>query len=360
MLSPSFAIACLELARVIADLAIVWLVQSTLLITAGLALAWVLSRWGAAAQSIVYRATLAAILLCPFFSWFLTTAGFTGYSLAIPSAWSAPAPGAAELSAPPAVRAPSEPATSPSLPSSTAMGQPTFPGGPVPPLGQSTSRYELSENSGDLLSPPIVQAVAKPNENLPRSDLSSQSPLSASLTPWGVAAAAFCLLWILISGAGLLHLALAWRRLARIRQRAVAADEATRRLCRELAQRLRVKTPLLLVTPFLPGPCLTGWRRPAILLPESTGPQSLGDVLTHELAHLVRHDVPWHLLRKCATSLFFFQPLLWYLSRRIEITAEEVCDDWVVEHGHDRAEYARRLVEVAELSGVPTALAASR
>lgn len=43
------------------------------------------------------------------------------------------------------------------------------------------------------------------------------------------------------------------------------------------------------------------------------------------------------------------------LSRRIEATAEEVCDDYVVTLGGDRRDYAHRLVDLAELSAVPMA-----
>jgi hypothetical protein len=53
----------------------------------------------------------------------------------------------------------------------------------------------------------------------------------------------------------------------------------------------------------------------------------------------------------------FFQPLLWKLSRRLEMTAEEVCDDYVVQFGGDPIEYAYRLVDIAELCTAPMAVA---
>ncbi len=92
-----------------------------------------------------------------------------------------------------------------------------------------------------------------------------------------------------------------------------------------------------------------------ILLPEEDTGLSMRDVLVHELAHLLRRDCHWNLLRQLALSLFFFQPLLWMLSRRLESTAEEVCDDFVVQFGGDRQQYAHRLVDIAELSTAPVA-----
>ncbi len=46
--------------------------------------------------------------------------------------------------------------------------------------------------------------------------------------------------------------------------------------------------------------------------------------------------------------VLWVQPLLWQLSRRLEVVAEEVCDDYVVQFGADRARYAGHLLELAE------------
>ncbi len=351
----SAEIACLELARALADFALTWLAQSTLLILAGLTLGWAFSRWGAAAQSIVYRATLAALVLCPSFSWFLWASGITGYSLPLPPTWTRPVPDNAPVLASPVV-SPSwvESSASSSHFRAPAMDQEVRGGNAVTSTDPTASRFDPSQIPGHSENPGAASAIAPAASH----DLHGSTPgpapmLPVSITPWGYVAGAFSLLWLAISAACCIRLALAWRWLARIRQTAIPADEATFQVCRELAHRLGVTAPPVLVTPFIPGPCLTGWRHPAILLPDSTDPRPLGDVLTHELAHLVRGDVAWHLLRTAMTSLFFFQPLLGYLSRRIEMTAEEVCDDWVVQQGHDRAEYALRLVETAEFAGVP-------
>jgi len=90
---------------------------------------------------------------------------------------------------------------------------------------------------------------------------------------------------------------------------------------------LRICAPDVLLSPFLPGPCLVGLRRPAVLLPDGQRSLSVRDALIHELAHLKRHDCHWNLLRQAAVALYFFQPLLGMLSSRIERSDEEVCDD---------------------------------
>ncbi len=60
-------------------------------------------------------------------------------------------------------------------------------------------------------------------------------------------------------------------------------------------------------------------------------------------------------MRQAATALFWVQPLLWALSKRLEETAEEVCDDHVVAFGADRGRYAGLLLELAQRQLPPLA-----
>ena len=64
-----------------------WILQSTLLISAGLIIGRLLRSYGSAAQSLVYRTTLAAVLVCPLATWSMSAAGFSGYSVELPSEW---------------------------------------------------------------------------------------------------------------------------------------------------------------------------------------------------------------------------------------------------------------------------------
>ena len=77
----------LDVATTVVGFAANWLLQSTLLIAAGLAAAWLLRRRGAAGQSIIYRTTLAAVLLCPLATLVLSQGGVSGWSIEMPVAW---------------------------------------------------------------------------------------------------------------------------------------------------------------------------------------------------------------------------------------------------------------------------------
>ena len=82
-------------------------------------------------------------------------------------------------------------------------------------------------------------------------------------------------------------------------------------------------------TPFLW--CL---GRPKLIWPTSLIKQDHSDkwlgVVVHELAHLKRRDhwVAW--LELIAACLWWWNPLFWYVRRRLLETAESACDSWVV------------------------------
>src|SRR5436190_1362023 len=80
----------LDLARGSVAFALTWLLQSTLLVGAGLAIARLLSRRGSATQSVIYRTTLAAVLVCPPLTWAISLTGVSGWSLNMPPAWTQP------------------------------------------------------------------------------------------------------------------------------------------------------------------------------------------------------------------------------------------------------------------------------
>jgi beta-lactamase regulating signal transducer with metallopeptidase domain/protocatechuate 3,4-dioxygenase beta subunit len=346
----------LDLSRTIASAAANWWIQSTLLIAAGLAVGGLCRRRGSAVQSVVYRTTLAAVLAAPLVTWGLQRIGVSGWSIAMPRAWSL-----AETSTIAQVVAVDD---SRPLDRSNAGG------------GVSGAFDPLESTSESIPSFPLDAGarVAPSSAGAPDVDFDTPAPASPSLaapTPpaqvpadaapvitihlFGKVAAAVSAAWLLVATVLLARMAVAWRRLGQIRRGAAPAEQSVQAACRNLAGRLSVTPPVVLRSPYLPSPCLAGLRRPAVLLPEIPGELPVHDVLVHELAHLSRGDCYWNLIRQFASGVLFFQPLIWVLSRRIEATAEEVCDDFVVHLGGDRRNYAYRLCDIAELSLAPFA-----
>jgi probable HAF family extracellular repeat protein len=77
-------------------------------------------------------------------------------------------------------------------------------------------------------------------------------------------------------------------------------------------------------------PCVTGWLRPAILLPpdlaQTLTTEELRLTLAHEMAHVRRGDLWLALLPALARALFFFHPLAWWASAEWGAAREEACD----------------------------------
>ena len=71
-------------------------------------------------------------------------------------------------------------------------------------------------------------------------------------------------------------------------------------------------------------------------------------VLAHELAHLARRDPLWLTGASLLERIFFFQPLNRLARRRIQESAEYLCDDWAVGRTGSGLTMAKSLMKVAE------------
>lgn len=108
-------------------------------------------------------------------------------------------------------------------------------------------------------------------------------------------------------------------------------------------------------------PLVAGYLRPVILLPASLitsiPATQLDAILTHELAHIRRHDFVVNVLQILIETLLFYHPSVWWLSNRIRIEREHCCDDLVVNVTNNRQEYGHALIAIEELRGRGSVLA---
>ena len=104
-------------------------------------------------------------------------------------------------------------------------------------------------------------------------------------------------------------------------------------------------------------PITFGLFTPKILLPSEAAAwdqDRLNWVLLHEQAHIARRDSAAQAAAIAICCLFWWQPLVWYLGRRLDIECEHAADDLVLAHRDDAVGYARLLVDIAEsLRGRP-------
>ncbi|MEM9991807.1 MAG: M56 family metallopeptidase, partial [Bacteroidota bacterium] len=77
--------------------------------------------------------------------------------------------------------------------------------------------------------------------------------------------------------------------------------------------------------------------------------QEVEVILAHELAHIARHDYLFNILQSIVEVLFFFHPVVWWLSANIRKERENCCDDLALHLCNDPLIYAKTLVCVEEL-----------
>ncbi|HKV25189.1 MAG TPA: M56 family metallopeptidase [Candidatus Acidoferrum sp.] len=115
---------------------------------------------------------------------------------------------------------------------------------------------------------------------------------------------------------------------------------------------LRIRRPvrLLRARSALAMPLTWGFLRPVIVLPAGAGEWDLHRrdiVLTHELAHIARHDWILQILAEFTRALYWFHPLVWLAVLRLRQESECACDDAVLRTGIAPAVYASQLLDLA-------------
>ena len=97
-----------------------------------------------------------------------------------------------------------------------------------------------------------------------------------------------------------------------------------------------------------------GFAEPKVILPAAAHDWSddrMRVVLWHELAHIRRGDWIVQMSVELLRAIFWFNPLLWVLSRRLRLESEHACDDEVMSRGVDAPDYATHLVDLARALG---------
>ncbi len=136
----------------------------------------------------------------------------------------------------------------------------------------------------------------------------------------------------------------------------VAIMFAWRLLGWALLRRLIVRSssihkPWLRASADIQSPVVAGVLRPTLLFPSDWREWSANKrkmVLAHEFAHLRRHDPAISTLARLARCLFWFHPLVWWISRKLSELSELACDAVVLEKMNDPAAYSRVLLEFAD------------
>ncbi|MFC5490082.1 M56 family metallopeptidase [Dokdonella soli] len=158
-----------------------------------------------------------------------------------------------------------------------------------------------------------------------------------------------------------------WQQLARVVRHQSAPDARLEAMLADLARRFGfVRRVRVLVSACIDTPTLIGWVKPVVLLPTAVAlgfpRQQIELILAHELGHLSRYDHLVNLAQSLLEILFFYHPVVHWISREVRNEREICCDALVLRltSGVPR-EYALALAGLEELrqSSVQVALAAS-
>ncbi len=113
--------------------------------------------------------------------------------------------------------------------------------------------------------------------------------------------------------------------------------------------------PRLLAVANIRSPLTFGIWRPVVLIPpslcEPCRAMELQAVLLHELAHIQRRDTLADAIAVLSGVFFFYQPLLWWLRRKVRLYREYVADQQAAMNMASPGCYATCLLELARSGG---------
>lgn len=133
--------------------------------------------------------------------------------------------------------------------------------------------------------------------------------------------------------------------------RLVSALRRLRRIVAASREVMRVGGVSIRESAHVAGPLAAGVLRPVVLLPTSWAAWSeaeRGVVLAHELSHHRRHDPFLRLIAETARVIYWFHPLVRWMTERFVSQSEYACDAQVLSSGVAPAHYATVLCDFAQ------------
>jgi TonB family protein len=169
-------------------------------------------------------------------------------------------------------------------------------------------------------------------------------------------------MWLLIAIALLVRALIRGRAALRrtLTDRCDASPDEQAVLARALARTQLVRPVRLVRSQSISAPATAGMLRPVILIPAATqlSTDELETILTHECAHIARHDNLLGLIESIAGCALWFHPLVWIARHILDAAREEACDAIVVASGESDT-YINALRKVCEAAIGPRVAAVS-
>ena len=150
------------------------------------------------------------------------------------------------------------------------------------------------------------------------------------------------------------HLYCGWRSLQAMLHRSSERQmqPVMRTVVERCHSRLGMKPVPILLSLEGKGPATLGIRNPVLVLPEwflsQASEDEISSTLSHELAHIRRHDFLLNLVYELFLLPISFHPAAALIKMRIDQTRELACDEIAAENLSSRTQYARSLLSIAQ------------
>ncbi|HUR31667.1 MAG TPA: M56 family metallopeptidase [Saprospiraceae bacterium] len=131
----------------------------------------------------------------------------------------------------------------------------------------------------------------------------------------------------------------------------------------DIIHRLHLKVrPVTSISNYVHSPVTIGHLKPLILFPigiiNQLTPREVEAILTHELAHIVRRDYLSNLIQSFIETLFYYHPVIWWISAVVRTERENRADDLAVSWCGDQLGYVKALMTVQEMQAKQSPLLA--
>jgi len=116
-------------------------------------------------------------------------------------------------------------------------------------------------------------------------------------------------------------------------------------------EKIKISRPVQLLSSIhIDMPMTYGILKPVILVPSALllhlNPAQLEAIITHELAHIKRHDYLINILQSVLEVIFFFHPVFWWINKEIKEQRENACDEMAVQMDISPKDLAHGLANV--------------
>ena len=162
-------------------------------------------------------------------------------------------------------------------------------------------------------------------------------------------------IWAIGVGFLIARFAFHWFWSQRLRTRMIAnPDRQWLDIFDELKTQMGIsKTIKMLKSGLVRTPMVVGWISPVVLVPAAAfaflSPEQMRMILVHELTHIRRYDHWVNQFQALIEIILFFHPVVWWLSRQMQIEREYCCDDASLQAVPKRKVLAETLAQLEQM-----------